>query len=58
MLIWVWQISWPEDHKGTKRLAEEESQSRSTDTGVLLSYVFATGIFAVAINLVTNLGQS
>ena len=35
------------------------AQIRKTVLGhALLSYVFATGILAVAINLVTNLGQS
>ena len=35
LLIWVWRISWPRDSEGTKRLAEEEGQTRVTDTVVL-----------------------
>jgi uncharacterized membrane protein len=31
----VWRISWPRDSEGTKRLAEEEGQTRVTDTVVL-----------------------
>ncbi|MGY1669326.1 DUF1345 domain-containing protein [Geodermatophilus sp. SYSU D00710] len=35
LLFWVWRISWPRDAEGTKRLAEEEGQTRVTDTAVL-----------------------
>ena len=35
LLVWVWRISWPRDAAGTKRLAEEEGQTRVTDTAVL-----------------------
>jgi uncharacterized membrane protein len=35
LLIEVWRISWPRDPEGTKRLAEEEGQTRVTDTVVL-----------------------
>jgi uncharacterized membrane protein len=35
LLIWVWRISWPRDPEGTKRLAEEEGQTRVTDAVVL-----------------------
>jgi uncharacterized membrane protein len=35
LLVWVWRISWPRDSDGTKRLAEEEGQTRVTDTAVL-----------------------
>ncbi len=35
LLVWVWRISWPRDAEGTKRLAEEEGQTRVTDTVVL-----------------------
>ena len=35
LLVWVWRISWPRDSEGTKRLAEEEGQTRVTDTVVL-----------------------
>ena len=45
----MWRISWPQDDKGTKRLAEEESQSRSTDTGVLVAAVASLGAVALAL---------
>jgi uncharacterized membrane protein len=35
LLAWVWRISWPRDSEGTKRLAEEEGQTRVTDAAVL-----------------------
>jgi uncharacterized membrane protein len=35
LLLWVWQISWPRDSAGTKRLAEEEGRTHVTDTVVL-----------------------
>jgi uncharacterized membrane protein len=37
LLVWVWRISWPRDPQGTKRLAEEEGQTRLTDTVVLVA---------------------
>jgi len=39
LLLWVWWISWPLDSAGTKRLAEEEGQTRVTDTVVLCAAV-------------------
>jgi uncharacterized membrane protein len=39
LLVWVWRISWPRDSEGTKRLAEEEGQTRVTDTVVLCAAV-------------------
>jgi uncharacterized membrane protein len=42
-LTWVWRMSWPQDHEGTKRLAEEESESQSTDTAVLIAAVASLG---------------
>ncbi|MBW0108603.1 DUF1345 domain-containing protein [Pseudonocardia sp. KRD-182] len=39
LLFWVWRISWPLDPGGTKRLAEEEGQTRVTDTAVLAAAV-------------------
>lgn len=38
-LTWVWRISWPQDHEGTKRIAEEEGRTHSTDTGILIAAV-------------------
>ena len=49
-LTWVWMISWPQDHEGTKRLAEAESRSRSTDAAVLLAAI--TSLAAIALALV------
>jgi uncharacterized membrane protein len=48
-LVWVWRTSWPQDPQGTKRLAEEESQSRSTDTAVLIAAVASLGAVAEAL---------
>jgi uncharacterized membrane protein len=44
-LVWVWRTSWPQDARGTKRLAEEEGPCRSTDSAVLI----AAGISLVAV---------
>ena len=54
-LTWVWRTSWPQDPQGTKRLAEEESQSRSTDTAVLIAAV--ASLAAVAEALVRSSGN-
>ncbi|WP_431922450.1 DUF1345 domain-containing protein [Nonomuraea jabiensis] len=48
-LVWVWLISWPKDHHDTKRLAEEEGDTRSTDTGVLIGAVASLGAVALAL---------
>jgi uncharacterized membrane protein len=48
-LTWVWRTSWPQDPQGTKRLAEEESQSRSTDTAVLIAAVASLAAVAEAL---------
>ncbi|GLL16248.1 hypothetical protein GCM10017577_74080 [Pseudonocardia halophobica] len=39
VLVWVSRISWPQDQRGTKRLAEEEGRSHVTDTAVLVAAV-------------------
>ncbi|RKS75325.1 putative membrane protein [Motilibacter peucedani] len=39
VLVWVWRISWPQDHRGTKRLAEDEGSTRATDGMVLAAAV-------------------
>jgi uncharacterized membrane protein len=39
VLGWVWRISWPQDHVGTKRLAEDEGRTRVTDAAVLVAAV-------------------
>jgi uncharacterized membrane protein len=48
-LIWVWRTSWSQDSQGTKRLAEEEGQSRSTDTAVLIAAVASLAAVAEAL---------
>jgi len=48
-LIWVWRISWQQDHLGTKRLAEAESRSRSTDAAVLLAAIASLGAVVLAL---------
>jgi uncharacterized membrane protein len=50
VLGWVWRLSWYQDHKGTKRLAEEEGQSHVTDTVVLIAAV--ASLVAVVVALV------
>jgi uncharacterized membrane protein len=39
LLVLVWRVSWPQDHRGTKRLAEVEGTTRATDTVVLVGAV-------------------
>ena len=39
LLVWVWRIGWPRNSEATKRLAEEEGQTRVTDTAVLVAAV-------------------
>ncbi|TKR27430.1 DUF1345 domain-containing protein [Cellulomonas hominis] len=46
----VWRIGWPQDHRGTKRLAEEEGRTRATDAAVLGAAVIS--LAAVAQGLV------
>ncbi|GAA1654298.1 DUF1345 domain-containing protein [Nonomuraea maheshkhaliensis] len=48
-LVWVWLISWPKDHHDTKRLAKDEGDARSTDTGVLIGAVASLGAVALAL---------
>jgi uncharacterized membrane protein len=55
MLAWVWRVSWPEDHRGTKRLAEEEGRTRVTDTVVLIAAV--ASLAAVVVALATSSTQ-
>src|SRR3954447_1762566 len=49
VLTWVWRIIWPQDAAGTKRLAERESRSASTDTAVLIAAVFSLGAVVLAV---------
>ena len=39
LLTWVWWKSWPQDSDGTKRLAEQESTTRSSDVWLLAAAV-------------------
>jgi uncharacterized membrane protein len=48
-LAWVWRISWPQDPVGTKRLAEAEGRTRSTDTAVVLAAVASLGAVVFAL---------
>ena len=42
-LLWVWRISWPQEAEGTKRLAQAESRSHSTDLPVLIGSATSIG---------------
>ena len=48
-LTWVWRTSWPQDPSGTKRLAEQEGRTRSTDTEVLIAAVASLGAVVLAL---------
>lgn len=47
LLVQVWRASWPQDARGTKRLAEEEARTHVTDSVVLLASV--AGLVAVGV---------
>jgi uncharacterized membrane protein len=49
VLVWVWRLIWPLDDAGTKRLAEAESRSRTTDTAVLVATIASLAAVALAI---------
>jgi uncharacterized membrane protein len=51
-LLWVWRISWPQNAQGTKRLAQAESRSHSTDLPVLIGS--ATSIGGVLLALIQS----
>jgi uncharacterized membrane protein len=55
VLVWVWRLSWHQDHEGTKRLAEEEGRSHVTDTVVLIAAV--ASLAAVVVALVRSVSQ-
>jgi uncharacterized membrane protein len=55
LLTWVWRMSWPQDWEGTKRLAEQESTTRSTDVWLLAAAVASLAVVVVA--LVQSSGQ-
>jgi uncharacterized membrane protein len=45
----VWRSVWPQDHAGTKRLAERESLTRTTDTEVLAASCVSLGAVLLAL---------
>jgi uncharacterized membrane protein len=49
VLTWVWWISWPQDSRGTKQLAEQESRTRSTDLWLLAAAVASLAVVVVAL---------
>ena len=49
LLTWVWWISWPQDWHGTKRLAEHESTTKSTDAWLLAAAVASLAVVVVAL---------
>jgi uncharacterized membrane protein len=49
LLWWVWRMSWRQDPAGTKRLAEEESTTRSTDAWLLAAAVASLAIVVLAL---------
>ena len=55
LLTWGWRMSWPQDARGTKHLAEQESRSRSTDVWLLAAAVASLAVVVVA--LVQSSGQ-
>src|SRR3954453_13502541 len=55
LLTWVWWMSWPQDARGTKHLAEEESRSRSPGVWLLAAAVASLAVVVVA--LVQSSGQ-
>jgi uncharacterized membrane protein len=49
-IAWVWWIGWPQGAAGTKRLAEEEGRSRSTDVWVLSTSVASLAAVVLALS--------
>jgi uncharacterized membrane protein len=49
LLTRVWWISWPQNSEGTKRLAEQESTTRSTDMWLLAAAVGSLAVVVVAL---------
>jgi uncharacterized membrane protein len=49
LLTWVWCMSWPQDSEGTKRLAEHEGTTRSTDMWLLAAAVASLAVVVVAL---------
>lgn len=49
LLTWVWRMSWPQDPDGTKRLAEQEGRSWSTDVWLLAAAVASLAVVVAAL---------
>jgi uncharacterized membrane protein len=49
VLTWVWWISWPQDAEGTKRLAEQEITTKSTDVWLLAAAVASLAVVVLAL---------
>jgi uncharacterized membrane protein len=49
LLAWVWRMGWHEDAEGTRRLANEESRTRSTDVWLLAAAVASLAIVVAAL---------
>ncbi|WGL50619.1 DUF1345 domain-containing protein [Nocardioides sp. BP30] len=49
LLTWVWRMSWAQDSDGTKRLAEQESTTRSADVWLLAAAVTSLAVVVVAL---------
>jgi uncharacterized membrane protein len=49
LLTWVWRMSWPQDHVGTERLAEQEQRTKSTDVGLLAAAIASLAVVVVAL---------
>jgi uncharacterized membrane protein len=48
-LVWVWLVTWPQDPEGTKKLAEQERHTPTTDTAVLIAAVISLGAVVLAL---------
>jgi uncharacterized membrane protein len=57
-IVWVWRLVWPVDHVETKRLAELESESRTTDRAVLAAAVLSLGFVVLALVRPTSRGAA
>jgi uncharacterized membrane protein len=49
LLTWVWRVSWPQDPAGTKRLAEQESRTRSSDAWLLAAAFASLAVVVLAL---------
>ncbi|PPF79352.1 DUF1345 domain-containing protein [Subtercola sp. Z020] len=48
-LIWVWRICWRQDAAGTRRLAQEESTSRVTDSTIVAACLASVAAVVIAL---------